>query len=123
MKMIKAKDVDAYIAGFPNNTQKLLKQIRATVKKAAPKAVEAISYGMPVLKLNGNLVYFAAYKFHIGFYPSSSGIRTFEKEISKYKWSKGAVQFPIDKPMPLSLITKIVKFRVRENLAKGAKKK
>ena len=122
MKMIRPKDVDEYIAAFPEETQKLLNQIRVTVKKAAPKSVEAISYGMPTFKLNGSLVYFAAYKFHIGFYPTSSGIKAYEKEISKYKWSKGTLHFPIDKPIPLSLITKIVKCRVKENQAKVAKK-
>jgi len=97
--------------------------LRATIKKAAPKAEEVISYGMPAYKQNGMLVYFAAYAKHIGFYPSSSGISAFKKEISVFKWSKGAVQFPLDKALPSSLITKIVKFRVKFNQEKEMLKK
>lgn len=113
-----APSIDAYIAGFPEETRALLEQVRLTIQKAAPKAKEVISYGMPAFKQNGVLVYFAAYEKHIGFYPTASGIKSFEKEIAAYKWSKGAVQFPIDKRMPLGLITKIVKFRVKEDLEK-----
>lgn len=113
-----AASIDAYIAGFPEETRALLEQVRITIRKAAPKAIEVISYGMPAFKQNGVLVYFAAYEKHIGFYPTASGIKHFEKEIAAYKWSKGAVQFPIGKRMPLGLITKIVKFRVKEDLGK-----
>ena len=102
----------------PLSTQKILKQVRATIKKAAPKAEETISYGMPAFTLNGHLVYFAGYKSHIGLYALPSGHAAFKKELAKYKQGKGSVQFPIDEPMPLSLITKIVKFRVKENLKK-----
>jgi uncharacterized protein YdhG (YjbR/CyaY superfamily) len=121
--MKKPKNTDEYISWFPLETQKQLEQLRATIKKAAPKAEELISYGMPAYKLNGMLVYFAAYAKHIGFYPTSSGIDAFKKEISVFKWSKGAVQFPIDKPLPIGLITKIVKFRVKFNLEKEILKK
>ena len=121
---IRVKVVDKFIAGFPKDTQKLLEQLRATIKKAAPSAEERISYGIPTFDLNGrHLVHFAAFKKHIGFFPTPSGISAFKKEISKYKWAKGSVQFPIDKSLPLSLITKIVKFRVKEDLEKAKKKK
>jgi len=119
MKTAAINSIDDYIATFPKDTQKILQQVRATVKKAAPKAEEKISYGMPAFTLNGNLVYFAGYKNHIGFYALPSGHRAFQKELSKYKMGKGSVQFPIDKPMPLSLITQIVKFRVIENAEKA----
>ncbi|MBP7808451.1 MAG: DUF1801 domain-containing protein [Bacteroidia bacterium] len=111
-----------YIENFPLFTQKILKQIRTTIKKAAPKAEETISYGMPAFTLNGHLVYFAGYKNHIGLYALPSGHAAFKNELAKYKQGKGSVQFPIDEPMPLALITKIVKFRVKENLAKVKKK-
>ena len=100
----------------------LLGQMRATIKKAAPQAEEKISYAMPIFFLNGNLVHFAGYKNHIGFYPAPSGISAFNDELSKYKGAKGSVQFPLDEPLPLVLITKIVKFRVKENLEKSTKK-
>jgi uncharacterized protein YdhG (YjbR/CyaY superfamily) len=112
------KTIDEYIATFPGKVQKILKGLRRAIKTAAPEAEERISYQMPVFWQNGNLVYFAAYKKHIGFYPTSSGIRAFKKEISVYKNAKGTVQFPIDRPLPFSLIKKIVKFRVTENLKK-----
>jgi len=118
-----AKNIDEYIAGFPKDVQALLEQIRTTVRKAAPDAVEAISYGMPAFKLNGNLVYFAGFKNHIGFYPVPSGIEAFKKELSVYEQGKGSVRFPLNKPMPLDLITKIVKFRVEENLQKAQAKR
>jgi uncharacterized protein YdhG (YjbR/CyaY superfamily) len=121
--MKKPKNTEEYISWFPLETQKLLQQLRVTIKKAAPKAEEVISYAMPAYKQNGMLVYFAAYAKHIGFYPTSSGIAAFKKEISVYKSSKGAVQFPIDKPLPAGLITKMVKFRVKENLEKAMLKK
>ncbi len=109
--------IDKYIEGFPKETQKLLKTIRATIKKAAPKAEEAFSYGVPTFKLNGNLVHFAGYEKHIGFYPGASPIKIFKKDLEKYKTSKGTIQFLLGKPLPLSLITKIVKFRIKENIA------
>ena len=120
--MKKPGNIDEYIGGFPKETQKLLKQLWVTVKKAAPKSTEVISYGMPAFKLNGMLVWFAAHTNHIGFYPKPSGIEMFKKELSAYKSTKGAVQFPIGKPLPLALITRIVKFRVKENLEKHSMK-
>src|SRR5665647_2886203 len=120
----KPKDIDEYIAGFPKDTQNNLEQIRSTVKKAAPESEESISYGMPAFKTNGKpLVFFAAFKNHIGFYATPTGHSEFAKELSKYKQGKGSVQFPLDKPLPLQLITKIVKFRVKENLQKTKIKK
>lgn len=121
--MNKPKDMDEYIASHPNEIQKILKQIRMTIRKAAPKAEEVISYGMPAFKMNGMLVWFAAYSKHIGFYPKVTGITAFKKELSAYKGAKGSVQFPLDKPMPFELITKIVKFRVLENLKRVKTKK
>jgi uncharacterized protein YdhG (YjbR/CyaY superfamily) len=119
MKAIKANTVAEYIAVFPASTQKLLKDLRAIIKKAAPKAEESISYMMPAYKLHGPLVYFGGYDRHIGFYPTGSGIVPFEKELADYKRSKGAVQFPLDKPLPASLITKMVKYRVKENVVRA----
>ena len=116
-------NIDEYIAGFPAEIQIILQQVRATIKEAAPEAEEAIKYAMPTFTLNGNLVHFAVFKHHIGFYPAPSGIESFKKELALYKGAKGSVQFPIDKPMPLSLIAKIVKFRVTENSKKAANKK
>lgn len=123
--MLSAKPVtiEDYIAAFPAPTQKILKQVHSCIKKAAPAAEETIGYGIPTYKLNGNLVHFGGYKQHVGFYPAPAGIKAFEKELSVYKSSKGAVQFPLDEPMPLTLITKIVKFRVKQNLEKPVKKK
>ncbi len=118
MNTTKPTSVDIYIEGFPKATQALLKQLRATIKKAAPNAEELISYQMPAYKYNGPLVYFAAYKNHIGFYPTPSGIEAFKKELLVYKGSKGAVQFPLDGKLPLDLITKIVKYRLKQNLEK-----
>ncbi len=117
----KFNTIDEYIAAFPPETQAILQEIRATIKKAAPKATEKISYQMPTFYLNGNLVYFAAYKHHIGFYPTPNGVKEFEAELSKYKYAKGTAQFPIDQPMPLKLIARITKFRVQENMKKAAK--
>ncbi len=114
------KSVDDCIATYPPSTQKLMKQVRAVIKKAAPKAEEFISYGMPAYKLNGKaLVYFSGYKKHIGFYATPTGHREFKTALAKYKQGKGSVQFPIDEPMPLKLIEKIVKFRVKESNAKA----
>ena len=121
--MIKYKDIDNYIASFPEETQMVLDKMRDIIKKAAPKAVEVISYGMPAFKMHGVLVFFAAWKTHIGFYPHSSGIAAFKKELSIYKNSKGAVQFPMEKPLPAGLITKIVKFRIKEDMLKAKTKK
>jgi uncharacterized protein YdhG (YjbR/CyaY superfamily) len=114
--MTKPKDIDAYVSRFPNKTQTLLERLRATIKKAAPLAKERISYGIPAFELHGMLVWFAAYARHIGFYPRASGIRAFKKKLAMYKSAKGSVQFPLDKPLPIGLITNIVKFRVVENL-------
>ena len=114
----KPASVEEYISGFPAATKKALEQVRAAIIKAAPKAEEGISYAMPGYKLNGPLVYFAGYEKHIGFYATPSGHGAFEKELSKYKQGKGSVQFPLDEPMPLALITKIVKYRIKENLEK-----
>lgn len=118
MKGKVAKDVDEYIAMQPPDVRDILEKLRLTIKKAAPKAEEGISYTMPSYKFLGVLVYFGAYKTHIGFYPTGNGIRAFKKELSAYEGSKGTVRFPIDKPLPLGLISKIVKFRVKENLYK-----
>lgn len=115
------QNIDDYIANFPEDVQKVLEQVRVTIQKAAPQAEEAISYQMPTFKLNGNLVHFAAWKNHIGFYPTPSGTKEFQKEIAKYVFAKGSIQFPLNEPMPLALITKIVNFRVKEN--EGKKKK
>lgn len=123
MKTTAAETIDAYIAEFPKDIQKKLKDLRATIKKAAPKAEEKISYAMPTFALHGNLVHFAAFKNHIGFYPAPRAIEEFKKELSKYEGSKGTVQFPLDEPLPLSLVTKMVKFRVAQNMEKAASKK
>jgi len=113
----KPATIDEYIAAFPKETQILLEIMRKTIGEAAPEAVEAISYQIPTFKLKGNLVHFAGYKHHIGFYPGSAGIAAFKDELSKFKSAKGSVQFPADQPLPLELITQIVKFRRKENLA------
>ena len=118
----KPNTIDAYIAMFPEHTQVLLEQIRTTIKLAAPEATEAIKYAIPTFILNGNLIHFAGYKNHIGLYPAPSGINEFEEEVLIYKTGKGTLQFPIDQPMPLDLITRIVKYRMEENLAKSKKK-
>ena len=118
-----AKNVDEYIAGFDPAIKERLEQLRQTIKKTAPAAEETISYMMPAYKLHGMLVYFAGYKNHIGFYPGAGGIEAFKKELSVYKGAKGSVQFPHDKPLPLGLISKIVKYRVKQNLEKAKLKK
>ena len=119
-----AKNIDEYIAAFPEEIQAMLEQIRATISKVAPTAEEAIKYAIPTFVLNGrNLVHFAAFKNHIGFYPTPTGIESFQKELSKYKQGKGSVQFPLDEPMPLALITKIVKFNMVRNAERDVKKK
>ena len=119
----KPNTIDEYIAEFPEDVQERLQQIRATIKKAAPDAEETIKYAMPTFTLVGNLVYFAAFKNHIGFYATPAGNEAFQKELSVYKQGKGSIQFPLDQPMPLNLITRMVTFRVEENLAKAEKKK
>jgi uncharacterized protein YdhG (YjbR/CyaY superfamily) len=108
-------EVDLYISGFAKDIQKRLEQMRTAIRKAAPQAEETMKYRMPAYVLNGNLVFFAAFKSHIGFYPIPSGIAAFQKELLPFKQGKGSVQFPHDKPLPLKLIAKIVKFRVQEN--------
>jgi len=115
------KTIDEYIKTFPSDVQSILEKMRLTIRKAAPEAVEAISYQIPTFKLNGNLVHFAAFKKHIGFYPTSSGIRAFKKQLSPYKGATGSVQFPIDKPIPYDLVKKITIFRVKESLRKRDK--
>jgi uncharacterized protein YdhG (YjbR/CyaY superfamily) len=116
-----SENVDSYIRSFPENIRVILQQIRETIKNAAPEAEECISYQMPAYKQNGPLVYFGAAKSHIGFYPTGSGIEAFREEFGNYKWSKGAVQFPLNKPMPLELIDRIVRFRVAVNTQKQNK--
>ena len=118
----KPTNVDEYIAAFPNETQIALHQVRAAIQKAAPQASEVISYQMPAYKGNGILVYFAGYQNHIGFYPTALGIAAFKDALSVYKGAKGSVQFPLNQPMPLKLITKIVQFRVKDDAAKTKKK-
>lgn len=114
----KFQTIDEYITEFPEDIQEILEKMRKVIHDAAPEAEEAISYGMPTFKLHGNLVHFAAYKNHIGFYPTPSGIEAFKEEISEYKSSKGAVQFPLNEPIPYDLVKKMVIFRVKENLQK-----
>jgi len=114
--------IDEYIKTFPKETQKILREVRATIKAAAPEAEEKISYQMPTFFLNGNLIHFAAFKNHIGIYPTPSGTEAFKDEISKYQGAKGSIRLPIDEPMPLKLISRIVKFRVAENLKKAKSK-
>jgi len=119
----KAKSIDEYISNSPKDLQEKLKQMRAAIKAAAPQATEKISYLMPTFYLEGNLVHFAALKNHIGFYPTPSGVQAFIKETSKYASTKGAIQFPLDEPLPLKLVGRIVKFRVAENLKRAELKK
>ena len=113
-----ANGIDDYVDRFPEQVRQRLTQMRQTIRKAAPKAEEAISYGIPSFKLGGSLVWFAGYKRHIGFYPGSAAVAAFKKELSAYKGAKGSVQFPLDKPLPLALVSRIVKFRVKQNLSK-----
>lgn len=118
MKRTVAKDIDEYVAGFPEDVQKILKKIRTTIRKAAPKAEEKISYGIPTFTLNDRyLIYFAGFKNHVSVYPAPRGSAEFKEELAGYKGGKGTVQFPLDKPIPYELITRIVKFRIRENSA------
>ncbi len=117
-KTSKPTTVDEYIAQFPEDVQQIMQKIRAVIKETSPGSVEKISYAMPGFYLNGMLVWFAGHKTFIGFYPTGDGIEAFKKEISGYKWSKGAVQFPLDKPIPYDLIRRITKYRVERNTKK-----
>ena len=119
----KFKTIDEYISSFPESVRKILENLRKVIGEAAPEASETISYQIPTFKLNGNLVHFAAFKNHIGFYPTPSGIEAFEKEISQYKWAKGSIQFPLDKPVPLDLVKRIVVFRVQAVSQRKASKR
>ncbi|MCD0465708.1 hypothetical protein D0817_12170 [Flavobacterium cupreum] len=118
----KPENIDEYIGGFPTEVQEILEKIRVTIQKAAPDAKEKISYAMPAFEQNGIVVYFAAFKKHIGLYALPTGHENFKEELSKYKSGKGSVQFPLNEAMPFALITKIVKFRVKENLEKAKNK-
>lgn len=114
------RTIDEYVQAFPSDVGRLLERMRQAIREAAPEAVEAISYRMPTFKLKGrNLVHFAAFTNHIGFYPIPSGIEAFKQELAPYKQGKGSVQFPLDKPLPLELVRKIVRYRVTENLRGG----
>lgn len=121
-KQAPAKDIDEYIAGFPANAQKILQKIRLTIRQAAPGAEEAIKYQIPAFTLNGNLIFFAAYKNHIGLYPAPRGVEKFKKELAAYEGGKGTVQFPLDEPVPFDLISRILKFRVAKGNRKGETK-
>ncbi len=121
--MEKFTTIDEYIATFPADVQEILQKVRETIKTAVPQATEAISYGMPTFKLEGNIVHFGAFKTHLGFYPVPSGLEQIQEELARYKVGKGSVQFPFNQPIPYELITKIVNFRVTENLENAAAKK
>lgn len=116
--MSKPATIDEYISAFPSDVQEALNAVRSCIAEAAPEAEQTINYGIPTFKLNGNLVHFAGYKGHIGFYPAPSGIEAFREQLSIYKGAKGSVQFPLDQPIPLDLIRKITLFRKQENLGK-----
>jgi uncharacterized protein YdhG (YjbR/CyaY superfamily) len=122
-KKVGFTSIDEYIANFPKDIQGILEKLRATIRKAAPTAEETINYQMPTFTLKGNLVHFAAFKNHIGFYPTPSGIEKFKKELSVYEGAKGSVRFPLNSPIPYDLVSKIVKFRVEENLERAEAKK
>lgn len=117
------KTIDEYISLFPDDVRTILNQVRQTIRAAAPEAQETINYQMPTFTLNGNLVHFAGFKNHIGFYPTPTGIEAFKDELSAYKGAKGSVQFSLDQPMPLSLIRRIVEYRVKENSERKPRKK
>ena len=119
MDSIVPKTIDEYMMSFPEDIQQMLETVRATIRKAAPNAEEIISYAIPTFYLKGNLVHFAAFKNHLGFYPGASGIEAFKKELDAYKSSKGTVQFPLNEPLPLELIGKVVQYRVKQNLVKA----
>ena len=112
------KNIDEYIQTFPEEVQIILKKMRQTIRKAAPEAEEAISYQIPTFKLNGNLVHFAAFKNHVSFFPTARGVEAFKKELSRFKGSRGTVQFPLGRPVPYDLVRKITVFRRKENLEK-----
>ena len=113
-----SKNIDEYIQTFPEEVQIILEKMRQTIRKAAPEAEEAISYQIPTFKLNGNLVHFAAFKNHVSFFPTARGVEAFKKELSRFKGSRGTVQFPLDRPVPYDLVRKITVFRRKENLEK-----
>lgn len=117
MKLADYSDIEGYIASFPNETQPLLQEIRKAIQEAAPEATEAIRYGIPTFRFRGNLVHFAAYDTHIGFYPTPSGIKAFKEELSEFELGKGTVRFPLNTPIPVDLIKRIVEFRVKEKMA------
>lgn len=117
------KTIDEYIGTFPEDVRTILNELRHAIKETAPEAEETINYQIPTFTLHGNLVHFAAFQNHIGFYPTPSGIETFKEELSPYKKAKGSVQFPIDQPLPLALIRRIVEYRVNENIERKQKKK
>jgi uncharacterized protein YdhG (YjbR/CyaY superfamily) len=121
-KQTAPKNIDEYIADFPHDVQEILKKIRLTVRNVAPDAAETIKYQLPTFTLQGNLVHFGAFKQHIGFYPTPTGTEKFKKELSVYAGAKGSIRFPLDQPIPFGLISKIVKFRVKENLARAKAK-
>jgi uncharacterized protein YdhG (YjbR/CyaY superfamily) len=123
MKNTSPRSIDEYIERYPKDIQVILRKIRATIRRAAPNAKEAISYQIPTFKLGENLVHFAAFTEHISFFPTSSGVMEFKKELDKYETSKGTIRFPLDKPIPFVLISKITKFRVNEVIENGKKKK
>lgn len=123
MNEAKINNIDEYISGFPDATQKILEKIRSTIKKAAPEAEETIKYSMPTFTLKGNLVYFAAFKNHIGLYPAPSGDDAINNELSLYKAAKGTLRFPLDKPIPYDLISSVVKLRVKESMHKTKTRK
>jgi uncharacterized protein YdhG (YjbR/CyaY superfamily) len=123
MNEAKIKNIDEYISGFPEATQKILKKIRSTIKKAAPEAEETIKYSMPTFTLKGNLVYFAAFKNHIGLYPAPSGDDAINDELTLYKAAKATLRFPLDRPIPYALISRVVKLRVKENMDKTKTRK
>ena len=121
-KSAEMQTMDAYIKQHPKSVRDQLNSLRAIIQAAAPKAVASISYQIPTFKHHGNLVHFAAWKTHLGFYPAPSGIRQFAEELAPYEQSRGTVKFPLDRPLPRRLITRIVKFRVKENEARAARK-
>ncbi|HKR60902.1 MAG TPA: DUF1801 domain-containing protein [Pyrinomonadaceae bacterium] len=123
MKTKPAADIDEYIAGFPAEVQKLLEKVRSTIRKAAPKAEEAIKYQIPTFVLNGNLISFAGYKNHIGIYPAPREVAEFKKELSAYKGNKSTLQLPLDQPVPVDLISRIVKYQVKRSEARARAKK
>lgn len=116
------RDIDEYIASCPEEVRDVLERVRSTIRKAAPDAEETIRYQIPTFALQGNLVHFAAHQRHIGFYPTPSGIERFRKELAQYEGAKGSVRFPLDAPIPFALITRIVRFRVQENLGRATAK-